>query len=509
MIYFINGWKFHLISELIKRGVQVMTKPMSITSRAILAISLLAIFYTIALILVVLLFSESYIEHALRGAVSLKLTAFCIISGGIILWSIFPRKNRPVDPGIPLNRLQQATLFDLVAEIATQTGQLPPKEIYLTNEINTWVTTRGGVFGIGSKRMMGIGLPLVELLTEDEFKAVLAHEFGHCYSGDTKLGPIIYKTRSAIINTITSLATYSSFLHAPFVWYLKFFLRITHAVSRSQELVADRIAARVFGPNPLIDGLKKISVQGLLYDYYIENEIKPAVANGFIPPIYEGFNHYLSSEYGKKIMEAITDENQFEQVSDPYDTHPTLYERIENLSDLPPRTVSSNTSASRLFYGLDTLKHDLVDFIIRKNYSSVKRIEWQNIGTQIWAKSWREVALRFTSITEGHPVSQLVDLRKAILKNREKISPSDDNVLQKNKRLPVAGNEIGAILACALLDAGWRVVAEPGEKTLFKKGGKDFTPFDYTRKIAAGQISSLEWKILCEEYGFADCPLKT
>lgn len=51
--------------------------------------------------------------------------------------------------------------------------------------------------GVGSKRVMGLGLPLLNALTVSELRAVLAHEFGHFVGGDTSLGKWIHKTRSA------------------------------------------------------------------------------------------------------------------------------------------------------------------------------------------------------------------------------------------------------------------------------------------------------------------------
>lgn len=56
-----------------------------------------------------------------------------------------------------------------------------PAKVYLVPEVNAWVCERGGFMGIGSRMVMGIGLPLLKLLNVDEFKGVIAHEFGHYY----------------------------------------------------------------------------------------------------------------------------------------------------------------------------------------------------------------------------------------------------------------------------------------------------------------------------------------
>jgi Zn-dependent protease with chaperone function len=73
--------------------------------------------------------------------------------------------------------------------------------------MNAFVGDRGGIMGFGSRRIMGLGLPLLALLNISEFRAVLAHEFAHYYGGDTRLGPWVYKTRMAIIRVFQSVGS--------------------------------------------------------------------------------------------------------------------------------------------------------------------------------------------------------------------------------------------------------------------------------------------------------------
>ena len=87
-----------------------------------------------------------------------------------------------------------------------------PSEVYLTAEVNAWVMDRGGMMGFGSRRVMGLGLSLLQVLSVSQLRAVVAHEFGHFHGGDTKLGPWIYKTRAAIGRTLEGLAECSSLL---------------------------------------------------------------------------------------------------------------------------------------------------------------------------------------------------------------------------------------------------------------------------------------------------------
>ncbi len=91
-----------------------------------------------------------------------------------------------------------------------------PRDVYLVPDVNAFVAERGGFMGFGTRRIMGIGLPLFHLLTVDELNAVLAHEFGHFYGGDNALGPWVYKTRTAIVRTVMNLGQANNWLMIPF-----------------------------------------------------------------------------------------------------------------------------------------------------------------------------------------------------------------------------------------------------------------------------------------------------
>ena len=150
-----------------------------------------------------------YIPYAVwtyAGKLHANLVFFCALGAGTILWAILPRPDRFVPPGPPLHPMDHPKLFEVLAGIAKATQQQMPSEVYLTAEVNAWVIDRGGMMGFGSRRVMGLGLPLLEVLSVSQLRAVLAHEFGHFHGGDTKLGPWIYKTRAAIGRTLEGLA---------------------------------------------------------------------------------------------------------------------------------------------------------------------------------------------------------------------------------------------------------------------------------------------------------------
>jgi heat shock protein HtpX len=170
-----------------------MTNSRSLATRAVMALVLMAGFYALALGISGALLWVPYAEVVYLGRLHPKLALGCVLGAGAVLWAILPRPDKFSPPGPQLTRANAPALYRLIDQVARCTAQTPPTEVYLLNDVNAWVTQRGGVMGIGSRRVMGVGLPLLAHLTPSELAAVIAHEFGHYVSGDVGLGPWIYR----------------------------------------------------------------------------------------------------------------------------------------------------------------------------------------------------------------------------------------------------------------------------------------------------------------------------
>ena len=75
----------------------------------------------------------------------------------MILFAIVPRPDRFTAPGPQLTSSTAPQLFAMIDDVASATSQPRPTEVYLLNEVNAFVTQRGGTMGIGSRRVMGWG----------------------------------------------------------------------------------------------------------------------------------------------------------------------------------------------------------------------------------------------------------------------------------------------------------------------------------------------------------------
>ena len=99
-------------------------------------------------------------------------------------------------PGPEITAADQPALFAEIAKISELTGEQMPKHVYVMYDMNAFVAQRGGIMGFGSRRVMGVGLPLMRVLGVSELRAVLAHEMGHS-SAETP-GSVRGSTRPAV-----------------------------------------------------------------------------------------------------------------------------------------------------------------------------------------------------------------------------------------------------------------------------------------------------------------------
>ncbi len=294
-----------------------------------MAIALMIGFYAFSLAIALGLLLIPYAEWVYVGRLDLKIAAFCVGAAVAVLWALVPRADTFEPPGPRLDDSRHPALFQMIRQVAAATGQAEPADVYLLNEVNAWVTHRGGAMGFGSHQVMGIGLPLLQALSVPELKAIIAHEFGHYLAGDVKLGPWIYKTRAAIGRTIAGVQ--GTFIEAPFLWYGRQFLKLTHAVSRQQEFIADQVAARIAGTPDLASALRRITAVAPLFSSYLRDEVMPVLQAGFLPPIAGGFDEFLKADPVAASSQRIIDAAEDEDRTEVFDTHPPLRDRLAAL----------------------------------------------------------------------------------------------------------------------------------------------------------------------------------
>lgn len=478
-----------------------MKKAPSLAGRAILALLLMIGFYALAIGLCTVLGVLAW-ENANSRHVQGRFVLFAVVTIGIVLWSVLPRPVRFPDPGIRLRAEDQPELFALIRRTAEPAQQRMPAEVFLVSDVNAFVAERGSILGFFGTRVLGLGLPLLQTLTVSQLRSVIAHEFGHFHGGDTRLGPLIYRTRDAIGRTIVNFQRAASLLQKPFEWYGNLFLRVTFAISRRQEFAADALSVRIVGREPVQTALRRVNEVGPLWDHYLQNEFAPALDHAARPPLAQGFQLFLGSPAMRKVQVLIGEE-AMQAKGNPFDSHPPLSERLAAADDVENAGTErvAGPSAITLLREVDALERDLLVFMTGKpEVAQIPGRPWSEAAVTtvlaIWHRFAKEHAHRLPALT----VAQLAGEREAFPRHAVCVNSGIPAAEQR----AAAAWMFGTLLARALLRAGFTAETGPGEPVVLVDGTRPLDPFALTTAVADGQLDAAAWADLCREHGIGD-----
>jgi Zn-dependent protease with chaperone function len=385
-----------------------------------------------------------------------------------------------------------------------------PTEVYLLMEPNAFVAQRGGIMGLGSRRVMGIGLPLLKTLTVSELRAVLVHEFGHYYGGDTRLGPLIYRTRGMVIRTVSGLSGNSLFtylIRLPFYGYARLYLRITQSVSRAQEFSADKLSAKIAGSRQAIQALSTIHGVNQAWNVYWRDEFVPALVLGYIPPLSDGFGQFLKAAPVARQLSTIIERESKESQTNPYDSHPSLKDRITALQSLSAEPANTDDSpAIALIKDLTELEMAILKPLADKNHlPDLKSVSWENLVALVYIPNWQKMVNEQKPFLAGLTVESLPDLAVGLDHRENKLANAGNlNVAQTSK---LTNSVVGAALTLALMKHGWRIVTSPGEPVYAVKEGQKINSFDILVQLKSNSLAANEWLNICQKLGISKLDL--
>jgi len=256
-----------------------------------------------------------------------------IAAAAMLIAAIF---KKPADKleveGEPLPRETSPELWNRIEALCARLGTAPPNTILAGIDDNFFVTEHpvhagGRVF---EGRSLFISLSLLKRLNKPEADAVLAHEMAHFSGGDTlyskKLSPMLSR-----------YVAYMEALHAgalsrPVFYFMLFYWSLFQIPfgrqRRERELRADKLAAEATSPDSIGNALLKVAAYSC-YRARVEKgmfERNRAHSDlGIAHSVAAGFVEYARGN-------SLADDLQAEgSVPHPFDSHPSLVERFQNV----------------------------------------------------------------------------------------------------------------------------------------------------------------------------------
>jgi len=396
----------HLIQKLEKVSRK---HPRLYTARIVCLVALAYLYLTLILVgslalcilmIVMVIYAPATVKLAIIG-----LIAF----GGIflaVLRGLWVKLEAP--EGHAIARDQAPKLFALLDELRTALNCKPFHRVIIVNDVNAAVVQapRLGIFG-WHRNYLIIGLPLMQILAPDEFKAVLAHEFAHSSRGHGRFGNWLYRMRRTWAQIFEQMAKRRTRLGGIFFnffnWFWPVFNGHAFVLARANEYEADACSVRLAGLEPAANALIRTPVHGAFIGGKFWPDIFARAQSQKEPPADVMLRLGETLKAGPTADDAARWLRQsFLAQTSNADTHPCLKDRLRAIGRLPaevengqfpPQPPMPPQTAAEFFLGDSAT-------VIAKKMSD----EWQKIITPAW-KDRHEYAQKVTTELSGMETS--------------------------------------------------------------------------------------------------------
>lgn len=307
---------------------------------------------------------------------------------------------------VPLQEEDHPDLFAFIRRVYQDTGSPRPRRVYASPDVNAalvYDTSLLNLFVPPQKDLL-IGLGLVNVVSLSEFKAVLAHEFGHFAQRSVGLGSYLYVANRVLYDVIYGRDALDRFVDGwsrqdirisfP-AWRLKGVLWVVRkmlsgayqglnllhlSLSRQLEYNADNVAVRVSGSDALIHGLARLSFASECFNDAAQSLDAAADHGLFSDDLFfhqtqaAGRLRRLRKEERAGLPPELPD-NPTEKVQvfqpvedgipDRYRSHPTDHMREQNAKRFYIRSPQDERSPWLLFGNLVELKQEIARVFYR------------------------------------------------------------------------------------------------------------------------------------------------
>ncbi len=248
-----------------------------------------------------------------------------------------------IPQGQAIKREDSPRLFFLLDELRTALDCHPFHEVLIVSSMNAGVVQvpRLGIFG-WHRNYLVLGLPLMQCLAPEEFKAVLAHEFAHSSRGHGRVGNWLYRVRRSWAQIFEQMAKRRKrfgrvtfkFIH----WFWPLFNGHIFVLARANEYEADACSVRLAGADAAAKALIRTRVDTAFFGEKFWPDIFKLTRENSQPPagVMQSFNQALKTgpapeDAARWLRQALLVE------TNNVDTHPCLKDRLRAIDRLPAR----------------------------------------------------------------------------------------------------------------------------------------------------------------------------
>jgi Zn-dependent protease with chaperone function len=458
----------------------------SLARRAMLMAVLWLGFWLLAAGLVIGLLAIPFAQLHFRDDVD--LSGFVAACAGITLaYSLRPRRADKASADVvptPLQRDEAPQLFAFIDGVAGKLGVTAPYEIHLVTTATAFIRAERSWTGRVRTLSIGIGMPLFAWLSEAELGAVIAHEFGHFVGGDTLLTPWVYRTRSSIATAVHALDDSVFFLDEPFRRYGHWFLRLSSAVSRAQEYSADALSARYFGAPAACAALEKVHLLEPMWFAYFHHDLVPALNCGARVPVFEGYRRFCAASPRRRDVQETID-NAEDRTASPYDSHPSLEERLATLGGGASGRLPRPDCCAGLLGGEDRIE---AMWYQRIGGSDWPATAWDALGDAMLRARMQKRFAGTGMAPENMPLTALPEAAQSLDVWWTRLRPDGPTFLSPEGQRKYVLNVLRDWIVASLCHAGFALKVRPGANLVLERDGVTVEPGELLAAACEGRL---------------------
>jgi Zn-dependent protease with chaperone function len=365
-----------------------------------------------------------------------------------MLKGLFFIKKGAYSAEVEVTARNEPALFEFIHRLADEAGAPRPARVYLSPRVNAAVFYDISILNLlfPSRKNLEIGLGLVNVLTVEELKAVLAHEFGHFAQRSMLIGRWVYMAQQIAAHIVAKRDAFDKFLEGfsrvdvRFAWIawglslivwairsltdsaFRLLILAQRALSREMEMQADLVAVSLTGSDSLVHALHRLGAADEAWERAV------AFASGEIASKRTPMDLYDVQTRIIERLRAIWDEPQYgrpparpeekpeahrlftaEVAEAPrmWATHPSNRDREENAKRIYIPSAISKTSAWVLFAKPDETRQSMTARVLKRAEGLPPKATREDTLKALNAQFEREAFKRFyRGAYVGRPISR-------------------------------------------------------------------------------------------------------
>jgi Zn-dependent protease with chaperone function len=285
------------------------------------------------------------------------------------------QKPSSFEPAVWVNTQRETDVARFLTALSTDMGVSPPGAVIL-HVSTSFFATRYPLSVLNANprgTTLCISLPLLSVLTVNELRAIVAHEFSHFSGGESRYHRLVRPIYCGIIETNRSLSNLDpGNRHSAFVRFFllvpifilrmfgTLFLRLDRSLSREFESRADAASAAVCGWKSASSAMQKVVGYGFAFHETFKANMEE-VDRSKEPDVnaYRLFRKRLK-EYQPLAQKGLA--MQMVDYSDAWEQHPSLIKRFEAIPRYPERYNDHGPALAlfKQYTGYETMAHQFM-----------------------------------------------------------------------------------------------------------------------------------------------------